>query len=289
MSDNLTEFLAQEPPKRNGYINATLASFGQTLMLLLRQRRIIFATLICFLPVLIPVMIAFLSNSQYSQPGLEIFVSLSTVIYIYALCPLLALFFATMLIGQDVESHTIHYILTRPIQRSAWILGKFFAYLLITGTIMGIALILLFAACTSLQDFHVNSKNIQLLTHLWFATIFGLLGYGSLTMFLGALSKRPIVIGVILVYAWQPLAMLAPGFIDFFTIRKYISAILPSLSAQSESQVFETSLGEFEKHFFTIGMPQAMISLTLISLTFMLVTVLAVRHKQYSSAHALGG
>lgn len=194
-----------------------------------------------------------------------------------------------MLIGQDVEAHTIPYILTRPQQRSAWVFGKFLSYLLTSSVIMGISIVLLFGACTALKDFPINGANLQLLFHLWIATVFGLLGYGALTMFLGALSKRPIIIGVIIIYAWQPIAMLVPGYIDFFTIRKYISAILPSLAAQAESQTFQTQLGEFEKHFIAVGMLESMISLLAISLAFILITVFTVRTREYASAHSLGG
>lgn len=289
MSDNLTTFLAQQPPVKSGYLNSVSASFGQSTIQLLRQRRIIFATLICFLPVLIPLMMAFFSKGQNSDPGLETFVSLSTTIYVYALCPLLALFFATMLVGQDVEAHTIPYILTRPLPRSAWVFGKFLSFLITASVVMGIALALLFGACTSLANFPINMDNITLTAHIWFASVFGLAGYGSLMMFLGSFSKRPIIIGVILIYAWQFVAMLAPGFIDFFTIRRYLNTILPSLAAQKDSEVFNTAFGDFEKHFVSLGSTQAIITLSIISLAFIGLTVFAVRNREYASAHSLGG
>ena len=289
MTDNLTTFLAQHPPTKCGYPTSVAASFGQSTLLMLRQRRIIFATLICFMPVLIPLMMALFSRNQYADSGQETFINIATSVHVYALCPLLALFFATMLIGQDVEGHTIPYILTRPLQRSAWVLGKFLSFLLVSCGIMGISLALLFGACTALAEFPINGENLQLLFHLWVTTVFGMLGYGSLTMFLGAVSKRPIIIGVILIYAWQPMALLIPGYIDFFTIRKYISAILPSLAATFESQVIHTQLGDFEKHFLAVGFTQAVLALIAISLAFILVTVFTVRHREYASAHALGG
>lgn len=287
--DKLKEFLNQPQPDHRGYSNAVLASFGQSMILLLRQRRIIFATLICFLPIVIPLMLALLSNSQYGESGKDTFMQITTTVYVSGLTPLLALFFATMLIGQDVESHTIPYILTRPLPRSAWVLGRFLAYLLTSSAIMGVALALLFWSCTTLQDFGLQSENIRLFLHFWLATVFGLLGYGSLTMFLGAFSKRPIILGVILIYAWQPLAMIIPGYIDFLTIRKFVDAILPSSAIRSEAPTFETALGEFQKHFYTIETPQAIITLSVISLVFILGTVISVRHREYASAHALGG
>ena len=140
MSDDaLKTFMSQEPPAYNGYVAATVSSFGQCLVLLLRQKRIIFATLICFLPIVIPLMLAMLSTSQYGEEGFDTFNNIATMVYIKALCPLLSLFFATMLVGQDVESHTIPYILTRPLPRSAWVIGRFIAYLVVSSTIMFLA------------------------------------------------------------------------------------------------------------------------------------------------------
>ena len=100
-----------------------------------------------------------------------------------------------MLIGQDVESHTIPYVLTRPLPRSAWIIGRFLAYMMIACGIMGVSLALLFGACTTLQDFGLQRENLTLFAHFWMATCFGMLGYGALTMFLGAFSKRQMVLG----------------------------------------------------------------------------------------------
>lgn len=287
--DNLRLFLSQQQPSHRGYINAVFASFGQSLVLLLRQRRIIFATFICFLPIVIPLMLALLSSSQIGESGKDTFTQITMTVYVSGLTPLLALFFATMLIGQDVEAHTIPYILTRPLPRSAWVIGRFLAYMMTSSGIMGISLALLFGSCTTLQNFGFESENIRLVAHFWLTTMFGLLGYGSFTMFLGAFSKRPIIFGVILIYAWQPLAMVIPGYIDFLTIRKYVDAILPSTAIKDNSVTFQTELGEFQKHIFAIELPQAMLTLTIISLAFVIMTVISVRHREYASAHALGG
>ncbi|MFP6582191.1 MAG: ABC transporter permease [Candidatus Hydrogenedentota bacterium] len=287
--DNLKLFLSQQQPGHRGYINSVFASFGQSLVLLLRQRRIIFATFICFLPIVIPLMLALISSSQFGESGKDTFTQITMTVYVSGLTPLLALFFATMLIGQDVEAHTIPYILTRPLPRSAWVIGRFLAYMMTSSGIMGISLALLFGSCTTLQNFGFESENIRLVTHFWVTTMFGLLGYGSLTMFLGAFSKRPIIIGVILIYAWQPLAMVIPGYIDFLTIGKYVDAIQPSTAMRDNTVTFQTELGDFQKHIFAIELPQAMLTLAIISLAFVIMTVISVRHREYASAHAIGG
>lgn len=290
MSDTtLKEFLRQQPPARNGYFAATLSAFGQCFTLLLRQKRIIFATLICFLPIVIPLMLALMSTSQYGEEGFDIFNNIASTVYIKALCPLLSLFFATMLVGQDVEAHTIPYILTRPLPRSAWVIGRFTAYVVVASLIMGISYGLLFGACTTLQDFGIDSKSVLTLLHYWMASVFGLVGYGALTMFLGAFSKRPVIIGVILIYAWQNVASFIPGYIDFFTIRKYVETLMPSAAVRADGPTVNTNFGDYQINSIAIGAPEAALTLIFIAAAFLAATIIAVRHREYATAHAVGG
>ena len=62
--------------------------------------------------------------------------------------------------------------------------------------------------------------------------LLGLLAYGAVTMFLGAVTKRPIVIGVLLLYGWQRVATAVPGLIDFLTVQKYTDTLLPALAEE---------------------------------------------------------
>ena len=285
----LKEFMSQQPPTHQGYVAAVLSSFGQCITLLLRQKRIIFATLICFLPIVIPLMLAMLSTSQYGEEGADIFTRISTDVYIKAICPLLSLFFATMLVGQDVESHTIPYVLTRPLPRSAWVIGRFFAYLVIASAIMGVSFALLFGACTTLEEFAIDAKNVKMMMHFWMASTFGLLGYGAFTMFLGAFSKRPIIFGVIFIYGWQSVSSYVPGYIDFLTIRKFVETMLPSTAIRAEGPTVNTQLGDFQINAIEVSAIQAGFTLVGIAIVLTIATVIAVRLREYASAHAVGG
>ena len=93
-----------------------------------------------------PLTIAFLSKGVFAPRGEELFVRLVENLYFRASAPLLALFFACMLVGEDVETHTIHYVLTRPVPRSAWVVGKFLGYCALTLLILVPSLALTFAA-----------------------------------------------------------------------------------------------------------------------------------------------
>jgi len=272
-----------------GYFSMVGAALGHALVMMLRRQRIILAAVIVLLPVLIPLAVAFLSNKEFSEDGRKTFTMLAEQLHINVLAPLLALFFATMLVGEDAESQTIPYVLTRPMPRSAWLLGRFLAYLSVAASVLLVSLILTFAGCTSLDDLGFNAIHLKLLAHYAAVALAALVGYGAVTVFLGATIKRPIVTGVVLLYGWQKLATTVPGVIDFFTIQKYTDALLPALAAQQDNVEVRSALLNFQKEVFLVSATRAGITLAVISLVFLVVTVWAVRWREYSAARAIGG
>jgi ABC-type transport system involved in multi-copper enzyme maturation permease subunit len=286
----LKEFLHGPSPQQSGYASEVIGSFGHSITMMVRQRRIVLAAFICFLPILIPLTMAFFSSNQYADSGMETFMWLTQTLQINVLVPLLALFFATMLVGQDVESQTIPFVLTRPIHRMAWVLGRFLAYIFVVTSIMSISIALTFSACTTLEGFSFSSSNIKLVLHFVAVGIIALTAYGAFTMFLGTASKRPIVLGVVFLYGWQPLVNFIPGVVDFLTFKKYIDAIMPSEAiARMNDSTFETQVGEFTLESINIGLVNAVIALVLIIIGLILLTVLGLRTKEFASAHSLGG
>jgi len=271
------------------YVRFTWSSLGHALTMILRRQRIVFAAVITFLPVLIPLAMAFLSPKQFAEDGAKVFSTMMEQVHINVLAPLLALFFATMLVGEDVEAQTIPYILTRPIIRSAWVLGRFIAYMLVASMILLTSAVLVFGACTALNNLAFDRIGLMLLAHYGGVAAMALLGYGAVMVLLGVTTRRPIVIGVLLLYGWQRLATLVPGLIDFFTIQKYTDALLPKLATQRGNVEIQTVLGTFQKEVFMVSARKAFIILWIIALAFLIASVLAVRLREYSAARAAGG
>ncbi len=54
------------------------------------------------------------------------------LLYIRFIVPVLGVFYGTALIADEVDDKTITYLFTRPIPRSAVLLGKYLAYLVCT-------------------------------------------------------------------------------------------------------------------------------------------------------------
>ncbi|MCF6285580.1 MAG: ABC transporter permease [Candidatus Hydrogenedentes bacterium] len=269
------------------YVHCLRASFGHSLSLMLRRQRIILAAVITFLPVAIPLALALLSDDQFGRDGSEVFSKMASEAHINTLAPLLALFFATMIIGEDVESRTIPLMLTRPMPRSAWVLGRFGSYLLVSATLLGTSIFLTFAASTALADLNFNRDGLEKLGTYEFAMVMALLANGALALFLGAVTKRPIVIGLFFLYGWQRLATFVPGVVDFLTIMKYTNELLP-LGIDSGDEAVREELLAFKKQLYYVGAGKAALMLILITATLLALSVAVVRIREYATDRAAG-
>ncbi len=282
--------LQRQRPPYKGYIATFSASCGHALQTLLRRRRLALAALVAFLPVLIPIALSFLSSSEFAESGNKVFVRLAEELYVNVFTPLMALFFAGMLIAEDIEQRTMTYILTRPTARSAWVLGRFTAFFIVASVIMLCSCALTFAASTTHADLSLtDSTDLKLLLHYWGVIVLALLAYGGFAVFLGAFTKRPIVYGVILLYGWQYVATLIPGLVDFFTIKKYTDALLPVMATQRHVAEIQTALGTFQREVFLVSAGKALAVLLLITAVTLGATVFAVTRREYAADRAAGG
>jgi ABC-type transport system involved in multi-copper enzyme maturation permease subunit len=282
----LESFYAPEKrPETGGHVGHVLAgSFRHATLLMLRRQRLILAAVVALLPVIIPVATAFFAKSEFTEEGAMVMKTLVELLHIKMLAPLMALFFATMLVGEEVEAQTISLVLTRPASRAAWILGRYLAYLVIPGLILTASLFLTFTACTTLAGFPLNAANIQLVLHYSGVCFAALAAYGALTLWLGAFTRRPIILGVVLMYGWEKVANVVPGVVDFLTIQKYADALLPRLAAQRDRADIQTVLGDFQREVFIVDASKAIFVILAIIAVFLLATLYTIRNREYYAA-----
>ncbi len=271
------------------YLACMNTSLAHALSLMLRRQRLILSAIIAFLPVIIPLATAWWSTATYSVEGAEVFRFVVDQLQVKLLAPLMALFFGSMLVAEDLDAQTIPYILTRPIPRSAWVAGKFIAYAIVTATMLALSITLTFFACTVLADFTVEAGSLGLCAHYIAVATVSLLGYGALAMALGAATRRPIIYAVLIFYGWEKLATLVPGVVDFLTLQKYVEALMPAMASERGNIELETALGVFTKEVYFVGAGKALAVLGILILSFVAVTVRAVREREYVTARSAGG
>jgi len=281
-------------PKRPGFVRYTLAACGHTFLLIRRRKQAFLLGLVAMAPVLLPTA-ALLVATYFSEvkpevrDGYRIFVRLAENVYLKVMAPLVALFLGSMLIGEEVESQTISHVLTRPIPRSAWVVGKFLAYWLVTALLMVLPLLLAFAICLSLEDFSASPSNVRLLLEYCAIAAMAVFAYGALSMFFGALVKRPVILGLFVVFGWQRVALLLPGVVDFLTIEKHLVALFPKVNVIREAAPVDAVLMMFQRKEFLLDASKAVSTLIVMSVLLLALTALVVRLREYSKVRAVQG
>src|SRR6185295_8583813 len=72
----------------------------------------------------------------------------------------------------------------------------------------------------------IASSFTMLLTDLSLLAI-GLAAYGGLFALVGAMLKRPLVIGLVFAFGWEQFALIMPGYMRRFTLMYYIQSLVP--------------------------------------------------------------
>jgi ABC-type transport system involved in multi-copper enzyme maturation permease subunit len=147
------------------------------------------------------------------------------LLYIRFIVPVLGVFYGTALVADEVDDKTITYLFTRPIPRGAVLMGKYLAYLACTVLLVLPSVVLVYFIVVPLNG-RVGESFPALLEDLGMLAV-GLAAYGAVFAFVGARLKRPLVIGLVFAFGWEPTVLLFPGYLKRFTVAYYVQALVP--------------------------------------------------------------
>ena len=138
---------------------------------------------------------------------------------------MLGVFYGTALIADEVDDKTITYLFTRPIPRSAVLLGSpglsclhhaagasnrwLLVYFLIVPT----------GGCSIAEAFPSLVADLGML-------VVGLAAYGAVFALVGTRLKRPLVVGLVFAFGWEPAVLLFPGYLKRLTVAYYMQALV---------------------------------------------------------------
>jgi ABC-type transport system involved in multi-copper enzyme maturation permease subunit len=139
--------------------------------------------------------------------------------------PVLAVFYGTALIADEVEDRTITYLFTRPIPRGSILVGKYFAYLVSTIFVVLPAVVLVWLLIVPVggslgESFPDLATDLALLAA-------GLIVYGAVFALAGAVLKRPLLVGLLFVFGWEVLVLALPGDFKLLTVAYYLQGLVP--------------------------------------------------------------
>ena len=222
--------------------NASRRVFDLSLGEMLWSRRTIFMALVVGGPVLLAIVTRLLQASgipavrvnsvRISGPG--IFGMMMWLLFLRFIVPVLGVFYGTALIADEVEDKTITYLFTRPIQRGAVLLGKYLAYLVCTTLVVLPSVMIVYFMLVPFSA--VASTFGALLKDLGILAL-GLAVYGAVFALIGAVLKRPLVIGLVFALGWEQVALFMPGYLKRFTIAYYVQALVPHAMPSDDTTV----------------------------------------------------
>ena len=219
-------------------IRAARRIFDLSLGQMLWSRRSVFLGIVTGGPVLLAFMIraivmwtpaGVLQVNGARMSGAALFGMMIWLLYIRFIVPVLGVFYGTALIADEIEDKTITYLFTRPIPRSAVLFGKYLAYLVCTVLLVLPSVVLVYFIVVSLGGEGggtVGSEFPSLVKDLGMLAV-GLAAYGAVFAMVGTRLKRPLVIGLVFAFGWEPGVLLFPGYVKRLTVAYYLQALVP--------------------------------------------------------------
>jgi hypothetical protein len=142
-----------------------------------------------------------------------------------------------------VDDKTITYLFVRPIPRGAVLVGKYLAYFVCTTLLVLPSVVLVYFLIVPLGGGSVGAEFPALITDLGMLAM-GIAAYGALFAWVGARLKRPLVIGLVFIFGWEPGVVLFPGYLKRATIAYYLQGLVPHAMPQDSAvsvllQVFQ--------------------------------------------------
>jgi ABC-2 type transport system permease protein len=216
-----------------GLLSSSARVFDLSLGQMLWSRRSLFLGVLLGGPVVLAIALRIVMSLETSGVrvngaaigGSSIFGMMVWLLYIRFIVPVLGVFYGTSLIADEVDDKTITYLFTRPIPRSAVLIGKYLAYLVCTVLLVLPSVMLVFFLIVPTGGSSIAEAFPSLLADLGMLAA-GLAAYGAVFALVGARLKRPLVVGLVFAFGWEPAVLLFPGYLKRLTVAYYLQALV---------------------------------------------------------------
>ncbi len=207
---------------------AYFALFKVTFRQMFWSRRTVLILLGCLLPIVIALVFRFIVRGGGM---VNRFIPQTTLILYGLLVNLLAIFYGTAIISDEIDGKGLTYLQMRPLRKPAILLSKFVAYLFGTVALVAVSHLIL----TSVMVTHPRldkSVFFQFGMSLRYTAslTLALLVYGALAAVFAARFKNPVLWGLVFVMGWERIAsspLMTVG-IKRLSISHYLFVLFPS-------------------------------------------------------------
>jgi len=244
-------------------------TFDQTI----KSKKTIFMIILSFLPVFLAFYYRLAHPSYISSPLLVLLHIM--LFFLLFVSMLVALFYGTSIIGDEIDNKTITYLFTRPIPKYIIAIGKFIAYIigvlliLIPPILISFLVILSDSKMAGDFSYAVNTFAVQL-----GVIILSLIVYGAVFMFFGSRLKHPIIAGMLLAFGWEKITIIVPGLIRKFSIVHYLISVFP-VEPSLQNEINEISKGT------NSSLSTSLIMVAIVTIVFFSLTIFTLYNKEY--------
>jgi ABC-2 type transport system permease protein len=228
---------------RPGFLASAIRVFDLSLGQMLWSRRSVFLAVLVGGPVLLAAAIRFaLAVQPAALPrvngavvnGAAMFGMMIWLLYIRFIVPVLGVFYGTSLIADEIDDRTITYLFVRPIPRAAVLVGKYLSYLMCTVLLVLPSVVIVYFLVVPIAGGSIGGEFLSLLADLGMLAA-GLAAYGAVFALVGARVKRPLVVGLVFAFGWEPAVLIFPGYLKRATVAYYLQALVPHAMPQDSA------------------------------------------------------
>ncbi|HXD72890.1 MAG TPA: ABC transporter permease [Vicinamibacterales bacterium] len=221
-------------------IPSALRVFEFSLGQMLWSRRSVFLALLVGAPIAMALGIRIIAAAHglpvingAGLTGPTLFGILMWLLFVRFIVPVLGVFYGTSLIADEVDDKTITYLFTRPVPRSAVLLGKYFSYLACVVLLVLPSVIVVYFLIVPIGG-SIGQSFPQLAADLGMLVV-GLASYGAVFSWVGARLKRPLIVGLVFAFGWESTVLLIPGYLKRLSVAYYLQALVPHAMPQDSS------------------------------------------------------
>ena len=270
------------PAQGPTFWQGTVRVFELSVGMMLWSRRTVFMALVVGLPVVISIIVRLLfeagvpitqvNGARVSGP--MVFGLMVWAFFIRFSVPVLAVFYGTGLIADEVEDKTITYLFTRPIPRGAVLAGKYLAYLVATIAVVLPSVVLVWLLIAPIggslsESFTSLAKDLGMLAA-------GLAAYGAVFALGGARLKRPLLFGLLFVFGFENLVLALPGYFKQITVAYYLQGLVP------HAMPTDSTLSAIQSIFLTMpGLIESLLGLAVITGLCLWLSARTVQSREY--------
>ncbi|MFQ5670340.1 MAG: ABC transporter permease [Acidobacteriota bacterium] len=231
---------ATAPAPRPSFTAGARAIYRLALPMALWSRRTLLMSLLgLFLPLAAGLFLTVkaIPAAELRIPGYIFYSNGFQFIHYYVM--LVALFYGTAVVAEEIDWKTLTYLFTRPVPKAAILAGKGAAAWTLGALILAPALILTYTLFTfadgllyvgNTSDFRVN---LPILFQDLALTLGALAVYTVVFTFVGARFNRPVLWGIGLAFGWESWVAFVPGLTRKLTVMHYVQSLSPHASGRN--------------------------------------------------------